>query len=277
MQINEITKEVFEAYVPAAQMPERDTSVYDRLQKAFERAYGVISREIIGTSFVSRIEENAEAKENIKALVCVTAFVNSARSLDLILTATGFGIVSTDSTAPASRARVDSLLEEMRIEAYERKCDLLEQLTHIEGWGASPVAASSVSTLFWRFRDMDRTTLERTADNWLWALGQAVDADRLLRKSTGDEMMQRLLVHERTAGSDELLTRITAECLRVMATLISWAKTNTPPQQYLFDDVVRMLEENADDLPEYKNSKIYQARHHEGYHNRKDDSTFFFM
>ena len=62
MQINEITKEVFEAYVPAAQMPERDTSVYDRLQKAFERAYGVISREIIGTSFVSRIEENAEAK-----------------------------------------------------------------------------------------------------------------------------------------------------------------------------------------------------------------------
>ena len=277
MQMSEITKEVFEAYVPAAQMPQRSTSVYDRLQKAFERAYGVISREIIGLSFVDTVEQDNIAKANIQALVCIMAFVNTARSLDLVLTATGFGIVSTDSTAPASKVRVDSLIEQMRLEMYERKCELLEQLTHIEGWGTSPVAASNVNTLFWRFRDMDRTTLERTADSWLWALGQAVDADRLLRKSMGDEMMQRLLVHERTAGSDEMLTRLTAECLRVMATLISWAKTNTPPQQYIFDDIVRMLEEHADDLPEYKNSKIYQARHHEGYQNKAEDPTFFFM
>ena len=126
MNLNEITKEKFESYVPAAQMPERSTSVYDRLQKAFERAYGVISREIVGASFVDRVEQDKGTKEDIMALVCIMAFVNSARSLDLVLTATGFGIVSTTSTAPASRARVDSLIEEMRLEAYERKCNLLD-------------------------------------------------------------------------------------------------------------------------------------------------------
>lgn len=277
MNLNEITKEKFESYVPAAQMPERSTSVYDRLQKAFERAYGVISREIVGASFVDRVEQDEGTKEDIMALVCIMAFVNSARSLDLVLTATGFGIVSTTSTAPASRARVDSLIEEMRLEAYERKCNLLEQLTTVEGWGASPAAASNISTLFWNIRSMRLTILERTADNWLWALGQAVDADRMLRREMGDDMMRRLLAHERTGSVSDLLDLIVLECVRVMASLISGAKNNTPPQRFLFDDIVRMLEEHADDLPEYKNSRIYQARHHDGYQNKAEDPTFFFM
>lgn len=277
MQMSDITKEVFEAYVPAAQMPQRSTSVYDRLQKAFERAYGVISREIIGLSLVDEVERDDVAKANIQALVCIMAFVNTARSLDLVLTATGFGIVSTDSTAPASKVRVDSLIEQMRLEMYERKCELLVTLTHIEGWGSSPAALSNISTLFWNIRSLRLTTLERTADNWLWALGQAVDADRLLRLEMGDDMMHRLLAHERSYAVSELLDPIVLECVRVMAIQISLAKTNTPPQSYLFDNVVRMLEEHADDLPEYKNSRIYQARHHEGYKNKAEDPTFFFM
>ena len=35
-----------------------------------------------------------KSKENVKALVCIIAFIQSARSLDLVLTPTGFGVVS---------------------------------------------------------------------------------------------------------------------------------------------------------------------------------------
>ena len=40
----EITKEVFESFVPAAKMPERNSSVFTRLEMAFERAYDGLVR-----------------------------------------------------------------------------------------------------------------------------------------------------------------------------------------------------------------------------------------
>ncbi len=272
----EITKDVFEKYVPAAKMPERNTSVYERMSAAFDRAYDMLVRTVIGSTFADRLEQSAPDKENVKALVCVTAFIQTARSLDLVLTATGFGVVSTESTAPASQARVENLLEQLRLEMYERKETLVDSLCKLEGWGASPCAAQTVSTLFWRHSYMQLTTLEKTSDKWLWALGYAEEASRLLTRETGTEMMAKLLEHERTAGSDTLLLSITAECVRVMATLMSLAGTNTMPQRNVFDGVVRMLEDNADSLPEYKESRIYKARHHEGYRNKKEDPTFFF-
>ena len=124
----EITKEVFESFVPAAKMPERNSSVFTRLEMAFERAYDGLVRSYIGQTYVDSLETEEKSKENVKALVCILAFIQSARSLDLVLTSTGFGIVRTDSTAPASQERVDALLRQMRLEQYERIEVLIKDL-----------------------------------------------------------------------------------------------------------------------------------------------------
>lgn len=274
----EITKEVFESYVPAAKMPERNSSVFTRLETAFERAYDSLVRSYIGQTYVDSLEAEEKSKENVKALVCIIAFIQSARSLDLVLTSTGFGIVRTDSTAPASQERVDALLRQMRLEQYERIEVLIKDLIAKEGWGATSQASRNISTLFWGISQMHRLTwLENSADKWLWCVGQTIEADRWIRKTIGDEYTNELVAGTRNGNLNATDASAADIALRIMGTLISNAEANTPPHKSLFDELIRFVEDHAEDIPTYKNSKIYQARHHEGFKNQQEDSTYFFM
>ena len=274
----EITKEVFESYVPAAKMPERNSSVFTRLETAFERAYDGLVRSYIGQTYVDSLETEEKSKENVKALVCIIAFIQSARSLDLVLTSTGFGIVRTDSTAPASQERVDALLRQMRLEQYERIEVLIKDLIAKEGWGATSQASRNISTLFWGISQMQSLTwLEYSADKWLWCIGQTIEADRWIRKTIGDEYANELVSGTRNGNLNATDASAADIALRIMGTLIGNAETNTPPHKSLFDELIRFVEDHAEDIPTYKNSKIYQARHHEGFKNQQEDSTYFFM
>lgn len=274
---NDITKEVFEKYVPAAKMPERNDSVYKRMEAAFDRAYEALVRDTIGPTFVASVEGDADANENAQAIVCITAFVQTARSLDLVLTATGFGIVRTDSTAPASRERVDSLLNESRLALYERREVLVRFLSGISGWDVTPQAVRSIGNLFWRISLLRETTLEYTADKWLWALGQSVDADRLVRETVGDDLMECLLDMLRGNNLSGHYAEVVRLAERVMAVAISKAASGEPPHKRMTDRLTAYVEEHASELPEYMESQVYKARHHEGFKNEKGDSTFFFM
>ena len=274
----EITKEVFESFVPAAKMPERNSSVFTRLEMAFERAYDGLVRSYIGQTYVDSLETEEKSKENVKALVCILAFIQSARSLDLVLTSTGFGIVRTDSTAPASQERVDALLRQMRLEQYERIEVLIKDLIAKEGWGATSQASRNISTLFWGISQMQSLTwLEYSADKWLWCIGQTIEADRWIRKTIGDEYTNELVAGTRNGNLNATDASAADIALRIMGTLIGNAEANTPPHKSLFDELIRFVEDHAEDIPTYKNSKIYQARHHEGFKNQQEDSTYFFM
>lgn len=274
----EITKEVFESYVPAAKMPERNSSVFTRLEMAFERAYDGLVRSYIGQTYVDSLEAEEKSKENVKALVCIIAFIQSARSLDLVLTSTGFGIVRTDSTAPASQERVDALLRQMRLEQYERIEVLIKDLIAKEGWGATSQASRNISTLFWGISQIQSLTwLEYSADKWLWCIGQTIEADRWIRKTIGDEYTNELVAGTRNGNLNATDASAADIALRIMGTLIGNAEANTPPHKSLFDELIRFVEDHAEDIPTYKNSKIYQARHHEGFKNQQEDSTYFFM
>lgn len=274
----EITKEVFESYVPAAKMPERNSSVFTRLETAFERAYDGLVRSYIGQTYVDSLEAEEKSKENVKALVCIIAFIQSARSLDLVLTSTGFGIVRTDSTAPASQERVDALLRQMRLEQYERIEELIKDLIAKEGWGATSQASRNISTLFWGISQMQSLTwLENSADKWLWCIGQTIEADRWIRKTIGDEYTNELVAGTRNGNLNATDASAADIALRIMGTLIGNAEANIPPRYSLFDELIRFVEDHAEDIPTYKNSKIYHARHHEGFKNQQEDSTYFFM
>lgn len=67
-------------------------------------------------------------------LIVSRALMNAVPSLDLVLTPNGFGIVSNSNVAPASKERVERLLESL-----QRRCDamvtrLLAHLTRFENW-----------------------------------------------------------------------------------------------------------------------------------------------
>lgn len=274
-----ITKEVFESYVPAAKMPDRNTSVYNRLQLQFVAAYAMMIRTLVSPQYETELDTNERLKNLAIPLVCIDAFVRTCRSLDLVLTATGFGIVSTESTAPASKSRVDALVEQLSLEELDLIDEMIQELMNVEGWGLTEQARMRVATFFYRPQQLSAmTTLKLTTDNWQLALGRATTASALLRNEISDEYMDELLMKMRTATMGNADIIVVQKCIAFMADFISMYELNGGiPNVMLLRQVVHQLESYRDSYPTYTSSTLYARRHAERYQNKKEDPTFFFM
>ncbi len=275
--LTEITKAVFERNVPSAQMPANNTSVYDRLQGEFERSYDRVIADIISANFVSVVDSNEILKSAVVRFVCLDAFLNAARSLDLVLTATGFGVVSTQGTAPASRARVDALIQEI---AFARLCTqdvIILGLIRVNGWGATEQAKRQIPCLFFRPTMLRDTTLPSNAESWEKARAIALTADSYLREEIGDEYMDELLTKLRSNSLENQDIIIYDKCNRFTANFISGYERGGLVDKRILMQIVDQLESYADTYSTYKSSKVYAKRHSEGFTNKKTDPTFFFM
>lgn len=289
---NEITKEVFEKFAPVAKMPDRNTSVFSRMGDFLSTAYARVCNEIVGQAFVETVENNALAKTMIIRITCIRAFIQAARSLDLVLTSTGFGIVSTESTAPASAQRVNSLISDLRVQAMTAEDELVCHMIHVEGWGLTAQAEECIPTLFYRPRMMKELCsmpvseeLSRgllhvplSEEGWQTAKARAKYADTLLRSEISGEYMDELLQKLRTDTLEDQDRELCQMCLRFMGRYISdYERTGGQPDGQLLRKIAEKLEENADQYPTYKASSIYEGKHAQGYENKPEDAAFFFM
>ena len=276
--LQQITKAVFETHVPSAKMPERNDSVFERLREQFNAVYCQLLTHVVGDDFETQFDSNEQLRNDVTRFVCLQAFVNTIRSLDLVLTATGFGIVSTPSMAPASKNRVDALKDDCRLQAEECLCDILRKLMQVEGWGSSTQAQQSVQCLFWSITFLrSDTTLSYTADNWQIARGRALVADAFLRKVISTEYMDELLDKLRNHSMENADIIIVNKCIQLTGTFISDYDTCKSPDQRQLDAIMQHLETYTTNYPTYEQSETYKARHAERYQNRKEDPTFFFM
>ena len=275
--LNEITKEVFEKNVPSAKMPDRNTSVFDRLKKMFALAYHDLLANIVAPAYEAGMEQDGELKDLCIRYVCLDAFIRTCRSLDLVLTATGFGIVSTDSTAPASRVRVDALVEELSVERLLVSDGITAKMIFAEGWGDTVQAQNQIMTLFYSPLLMKRmVTLPLTTANWQEAQGKAVTASTLLSGEISQEYRDELLHKMRTASLDNADLVVVQKCQQFMADYISRSPEGKP-NRLMLQGIVEQLENYSASYPTYVSSRLYAKRHADRYQNRKEDPTFFFM
>ncbi len=275
---NEITKAVFERHVPSAKMPERNDSVYTRLEQEFATTYDQLLRDCVGRDFESKVESDAHLKNYVLRFVCQQAFCRTIRSLDLVLTATGFGIVSTTTLAPASKVRVDALLDDMRLQSLQSLHEIVKTMTAVEGWGSTMAARKCIDCLFWHIDYVRQyTVLRSTADNWQQAHGLAVVCDAFLRRVISNEYMDELLDKIRTNSTNTADGIILGKCMRVIGSFIDNYETVKTPDKYQLDALRNQLEHYISSYPTYQQSEVYRGLHAERYQNKKEDPTFFFM
>lgn len=277
MDIREITKEIFEKNVPAAKMPERNTSVYERVKAKFDESFQSLINDVVNDSYVKFADEDNEFKDLILRTICLDAFVRTCRSLDLVLTATGFGIVSTESTAPASKVRVDALIEEMNLERIKAVDRIISKMIFIAGWADSEQAKKCIDTLFYSPLQLQRyTTLAFNTNNWQRAKGRAITADTLLRSEISEEYMEELLQKQRSASLENTDIIVVQKCCRFIGDYIS---QNDPPlpNKLMLQSIVEQMENYPQSYLTYTQSRLYRLRHGERYENKREDPTFFFM
>lgn len=136
------TDQELRSYLPNALVTvEGEMSLYDKLTPYMSEAETWLATYITGTAPLYAIADNTE--DDARPLVCrvivAHALMHAIPSLDLVLTPNGFGIVSNQNIAPASRERVERLMASVEQQRDDAIILFQKQLFRRADWQQSEV------------------------------------------------------------------------------------------------------------------------------------------
>jgi hypothetical protein len=269
-----ITKSDFEQALPVGTSAHDE--VFESIEPSLDLQKELIRMNLLGTAGEKMIEDDSKSyllDTFVKKYVCVSSFLSVFRQLDLVLTPTGFGIVSTQEVSPASKQRVDALEGELRTQKLKIYATLIG-LLRSEEWGRSSCAINAIGHVyneFYFFGNRSYTSL--TYQDWNEMIPYIYDADEYLRTRLSDEQM------------DEVVSAFRKGKETPYANLINGIIHFTDVFSKNGPDVARMLplrkilsivDADLNTYKLYAESTAYQANHHENFKNTKESSAFLF-
>ena len=273
-----ITKSDFEQALPVGAAA--NESVYESVKPALGRQLAISNDALLGVAGMAYLEEKGEDFPLLKwykQLVCLSAFLSVLRQLDLVLTPTGFGVVSNDNLAPASKQRVDALEGELRTQ-YHKTLAMTLNLLRSENWGATEQARHFIDHLYDEYTFFFETHQNASATDWDGYQRTIEDADEILRTKMGDRQMDDILDAFRRGDPNRLepYREVIACIIRFTDT---WAvKGAATLKQPVYRRLMRILEseDNQEYFKLYRESASYIANHHDTFKNTKDSAGYVF-
>ena len=267
-----ITKQQFDAVVPAFR--DATDSVYRKMVPQLEL-------------YENRTAEFApynELNELRERYICLAAAHNAVRSLDLVLTGSGFGVISTGEKTPASQARVDALERQLYKEGSEAFDELRIKALNTD-WNKSHTARSMVDSFLFTptmLREYGVTYEEQDvyAREYNRLATERHEGAILVLHEMSPELYEVMLDWLRDGG--EYRTEDDSQRQRALRVLLQrgrilMARSMMATATFKAADNLRAsLTMYSDVLPEYTNSATYRARHSGFYQNEADHPTFFF-
>ncbi len=203
------------------------------------------------------------------------AMSNALPSLDLVLTPNGFGIVSNQNIAPASKERVERLAKSLVKNRDTAICQLFAKLSRLKDWHSTEQCRWFADVFLSNPADTEYYAGEkgvwmsylelrpemRKIENWI--------ADKFL----GQEYLQEL--REKQIG---IQTRSNQD-IPVMAA-VKQAVLESIKQGIMFAGgivyAVNIIRDNPDAYPTWHGSLIAQVYGHETFKNKKRSNGYFF-
>ena len=267
----EISKNDFEQFLPVA-ISSHD-AVYEKVEPAFMGEYDYLCANTLGTTGTDAVDGNERLARAVKRWVVLSAFLSVFRQMDLVLTPTGFGVVSNDQTAPASKMRTDALIGQMQTEILRAQGDLLTVLCSIEGWGVTSVAKENIDTLFFDFRLLQRMGNQAASHpDWQAAQRPIAEADEFLRLHIGADYMDALLDHVRTNQVNADDHPVIFLCRHIINLWIAGDKEGA---MLKYRRLQNMLDADPEKYPIYAEG-AYKTNHYENFQNTEDAPAFVF-
>jgi len=269
-----ITNTTFNAFLPALRTP--GDEVFTKMQAAIDRA----SQMPHVVEYEKYCTDESGLLPTLERYVCVTAAYEELPALDLVATPTGFGVVSNQNTAPASRDRVNAYREQLRIERTSVWEALLMGL-FATTWSDSRDCRSLIVCnlffapfLFRRFgvRDEGREVYFEEMLNMQPALHQAQD---YLEGIISPALHERLSLLQPKEDSLDAVPALAIErSRRLMAAIMQ----RRPPRdvQRLTRTLLDHIRAHKEEFPEYTASAEYAAQTAKPYQNEREHPTFFF-
>lgn len=265
----------FERAVPAFRSPTPE--VWNKVQR-YVQGCTAAWQAIITTD--ATLPDHVAA--SLVTAICLRAAYDAVPQMDLVLTPTGFGIVSNQNTAPASRERVDALRLQLRRDA----CQLEDAvLSYLAAHNLMTMRRSRADSLLWTptlctlygIRTPDGREVLREEFE---AMGTALHAASARVADAISPELYAALVKRQYAADADLTPDTTpaayAEALTMARRLMAAHVMHGPGIADHTRHIINFIEAHADQLDEYRLSPTYQARHAKLYENKQADPSFFF-
>lgn len=276
----EISYEEFKEFCPAGDTP--DSAIFEaigaQIQLWKDRARELATPEIYDGLDNIEAEPVTEDYDRLVSLrrylvgmICSLAFEDAIPQLDLVLTSTGFGVVSNQNVAPASVDRVNALKSRMHTQGWIYFEEALDLLRYLGAPQSSKLCASAFRTLFWKSAHLNVFgIINPTRDNLIEKNREILAEQPFLIRFISPELFAALLKAEASASTTALQRIVIGMCRVYFATEGAKAKG----AQKLA--ILSFIEQHPADFKEYMGSETYKANHFQRYENQKDDPCFFF-
>lgn len=265
----------FERAVPAFRSPTPE--VWNKVQRYVEGCTA---------NWQALITTDATLPDHVAAslatAICLRAAYDAVPQMDLVLTPTGFGIVSNQNTAPASRERVDALRLQLRRDACQLEDGVL---LYLAAHNLMTMLRSRAGTLLWtpslctlygvrtpEGGEVLREEFDAMATTLHAASARVVDV-------ISPELYAALVTRQYAADAaptPDTTPAAYAEALlmarQLMAAHVMHGRGIADHTRH----IINFIETHADQLDEYRLSPTYQARHTTQYENKQTDPSFFF-
>lgn len=276
----EITYEEFIQCCPAGEVP--DTVIFEsigaQLQRWKDWARELATPQIydgldkIDTEPVTEdYDRLAALRRYLVGMICSLAFEDAIPQLDLVLTPTGFGVVSNQNVAPASVDRVNALKTRMHNQGWFYFEEALDVLRYLGAPETSRLCASAFKTLFWKSGHLNVFGIPNPTHDSLLEKNHDILAEQpFLIRFISPEQFEAFMKAESSATTTTLQWVVIQMCRVYFATEGTIAKN----AQKLA--ILNFMEQHPDEFPEYMKSETFKANHFQRYENQKDDPCFFF-
>lgn len=219
--------------------------------------------------------DSNEIKIICSRLVVDDALRRAIPSLDIVLTPNGFGVVSTQNLAPASKPRVDRLVGSMLAHRDDCIAALLPELVGASKWLTSPQADFFGSTLFPDLGIVDAVG-GATGSKWekyLELRPQVIDLEASLAEEWLSPGLMSALRSENLRG--DLTEKRSVIVRQVKAQILGYLKSGSFSSRRLAD-IVNRIRENKDDFPEWHRSETAKLFAPPVFRNEKKAKGYWF-
>lgn len=267
-----ISQTAFEQFVPSFRDSQPNT--FEAIRPTIE-SYLEKARTLIGVP--PAFEE--QHKNLVEKYIYMNAAYEALPSLDLILTDSGFAVVSNQNLAPASRERVAALRDSLRQQASDARDLFLFYLCKDEKWRETDKCRTLRDTLLWCAMIARRYGITAPDGRELYKQEHGAFYPAILAATEActqlisEEQMQYLLLHQDDPDESPEIKILTEHCRKYIAAA---AKGNKSAQHLLGTQIQRFVNNNEEALAAYRTSSQYRANHAKRYENKKEDPTFFF-
>jgi len=259
-----------------------ETPLYDKVLPWLETAERWLFQQFVGDGYADSFLALDESEPVRLTAVCVVtheAMLRAVPSLDLVLTPNGFGIVSNQNVAPASRDRVARLIASLETSRDNSIEQLISYLLREEEWYQSTIRQWFTATLF---PNIDLANLcgftEHRWANYLGLRSKAIDVEqRIAEEFVSPEQLAvfREEVFSMTWDFSLTATSHTQIIERLRSVIVSVLQGNNVAVQSL-RDIVDFMRKHEDHFPEFAASDTAKLFTPPIFENQKTASGYFF-